>query len=80
VLAGSLTIIAGQPSGNLSDLMENQASGRTLVFLMGVQNLPVIVQALLGRGLPPETLIALIEQGTTPSQKVVTGCLEILWI
>jgi uroporphyrinogen III methyltransferase / synthase len=45
----------------------------TLVFLMGIHNLPVIVASLLEAGRGPETPIALIEQGTLPEQKVVTG-------
>jgi len=47
----------------------------TLVFLMGVHNLPIIVTSLLDAGCPPEKPIALIEQGTLPEQRVVTGTL-----
>jgi len=47
----------------------------TLVFLMGVHNLGLIVASLLGAGRPPETPVALIEQGTLPEQKVVVGFL-----
>lgn len=47
----------------------------TLVFLMGVHNLQVIVASLMGAGCPPERPVALIEQGTLPEQKVVTGTL-----
>ncbi len=47
----------------------------TLVFLMGVHNLQTIVTALMEAGRPPETPIALIEQGTLPEQKVVAGSL-----
>lgn len=47
----------------------------TLVFLMGVHSLPLIVKSLLEAGSPPEKPIALIEQGTLPDQKVVTGTL-----
>jgi uroporphyrin-III C-methyltransferase len=45
----------------------------TLVFLMGVHSLPLIVSSLLEAGCPPEKPIALIEQGTLPEQKIVTG-------
>jgi uroporphyrin-III C-methyltransferase len=48
----------------------------TLVFLMGVHNLPLIVSSLLEAGCSPEKPIALIEQGTLPEQKVLTGTLE----
>jgi uroporphyrinogen III methyltransferase / synthase len=47
----------------------------TLVFLMGVHSLPFIVESLVEAGRSPETPIALIEQGTLPEQKVVTGTL-----
>jgi siroheme synthase len=47
----------------------------TLVFLMGVHNLPTIVSSLLKAGRTPETPVALIQQGTLPEQKVVTGTL-----
>ena len=48
----------------------------TLVFLMGVHNLPQIVAELRSGGLPVETPVALIEQATTIHQKTVTGTLE----
>ena len=47
----------------------------TMVFLMGVYSLPLIVSSLLEAGCPPEKPIALIEQGTLPEQKTVTGSL-----
>jgi uroporphyrin-III C-methyltransferase len=47
----------------------------TLVFLMGVHNLPLIVTSLLEAGRSSETPVALIEQGTLPEQKVFTGTL-----
>ncbi|MGD8406563.1 MAG: uroporphyrinogen-III C-methyltransferase [Anaerolineales bacterium] len=47
----------------------------TLVFLMGVHSLPLIVSSLIEAGCPPEKPIALIEQGTLPEQRVVTGTL-----
>jgi uroporphyrinogen III methyltransferase/synthase len=47
----------------------------TLVFFMGVKNLPNIVQRLVAAGRPPETPAALVRWGTTPGQQTVTGCL-----
>ena len=47
----------------------------TLVFLMGVHNLPEIVENLLAHGRSPETPVALIQQGTYATQKTVTGVL-----
>lgn len=48
----------------------------TLVFLMGVKNLPRIVGQLLKAGKSANTPVALIERGTTAHQKTVTGTLE----
>lgn len=48
----------------------------TLVFLMGVENLPFIVKNLLLHGRDPQTPVALVRNGTLPDQQVVTGTLE----
>ncbi|MDH7480023.1 MAG: uroporphyrinogen-III C-methyltransferase [Syntrophomonadaceae bacterium] len=50
--------------------------GGTLVFLMGLENLPEIVRKLLEQGMPASTPVALIERGTLPRQRVVTGELK----
>jgi uroporphyrinogen III methyltransferase / synthase len=50
----------------------------TLVFLMGVKNLPSIVESLFREGLEPNTPAALIHWGTTPRQKTLTGTLETI--
>jgi uroporphyrinogen III methyltransferase/synthase len=47
----------------------------TLVFLMGVRNLPMIVDRLISNGRPADTPVAVIQQGTTPEQRTVTGTL-----
>lgn len=48
----------------------------TLVFFMGVKNLPDITQKLIAHGKPPDTPVALIRWGTTASQQTVTGTLD----
>lgn len=48
----------------------------TLVFLMGVGNLPLIARELLEHGRPPDTPVAIIERATTPAQRIVTGPLR----
>lgn len=48
----------------------------TLVFLMGVKNLKTIKERLVTGGRDPETHACLIQWGTLPKQKVVTGRLR----
>lgn len=47
----------------------------TLVFLMGMRNLPQIATSLITYGKDPATRVAVIEKGTTAAQRVVTGSL-----
>ncbi len=47
----------------------------TLVFFMGVKNLPRIVDQLIKHGLPPDKPVALVRWGTTPRQTAVAGTL-----
>lgn len=47
----------------------------TLVFLMGVRNLPRILQELTSRGKAESTPVAVIEWGTYPRQKTLVGTL-----
>jgi uroporphyrinogen III methyltransferase/synthase len=48
----------------------------TLVFFMGVKNLPHIVQKLRQNGRPAHTPVAVVRWGTTPRHKTVTGTLK----
>jgi uroporphyrinogen III methyltransferase/synthase len=47
----------------------------TLVFFMGVKNLPRIAAALLANGRPAETPVAAVRWGTTSAQRTVCGTL-----
>ncbi|NLC77659.1 MAG: uroporphyrinogen-III C-methyltransferase [Clostridia bacterium] len=47
----------------------------TLIFLMGMANLPKIVGQLLAHGRPAETPVGLIRWGTRPEQETLVGTL-----
>lgn len=51
---------------------------QTVVIYMGLIGLEQICQSLIDHGSPRELPIALIQQGTTNNQKVITGTLETL--
>jgi uroporphyrinogen III methyltransferase/synthase len=50
----------------------------TLVFLMGVGNLPLIADKLQRHGRPASTPVALIRWGTRPEQRTLTGSLATI--
>lgn len=50
----------------------------TLVFLMGVEALPEITARLQEHGRSPDTPVALVQWGTWPAQRVVTGTLATI--
>jgi len=47
----------------------------TVVFYMGIRNLPQIAENLISNGRAPATPVALIRWGTRPEQEVLTGTL-----
>ncbi|MDX5332696.1 MAG: siroheme synthase CysG [Gammaproteobacteria bacterium] len=53
-------------------------SNETLVFYMGLSNLAEICAQLMAHGMRPGMPIALVEQGTTVNQRVLTGTLDTL--
>jgi uroporphyrinogen III methyltransferase/synthase len=79
-LSSSLTILTGHEdptklSSNIRwDMLAK--SGGTLVILMGMQNLPLITSLLLKHGMKPGTPVAIIKDGTLPTQFTVAGTLK----
>jgi len=78
--ASSVTIVTGhgqqsQASPGVKWEQFAQLEG-TLVIMMGVESLGHISQRLLRGGLAPTTPAAVIQQGTVPQQKVVSGSVE----
>ena len=49
--------------------------GQTVVFYMGLQTLPKICAELIAHGLPADWPAAIVEEGTSQRQRVVTGTL-----
>jgi len=48
---------------------------QTVVFYMGLVGLPVICERLVAHGMPAATPVALVQQGTTPAQRVLVSTL-----
>ncbi|MCG6892736.1 MAG: uroporphyrinogen-III C-methyltransferase [Desulfobacteraceae bacterium] len=77
----TLALVTGHedPTKQESNIDWSALSGiGTLVFLMGVKNLPRIVERLLEEGRPPETPVAAVRWGTTAAQQTVTGDLRTI--
>ncbi len=76
-MSTSLTIVTGSEDPNKPDSTINWDAlaglSGTLVFVMGWKGMNDIVAALTSRGVSPERPAALVQWGTTPKQRVVTG-------
>jgi uroporphyrin-III C-methyltransferase len=72
----AFTVVAGH-MGSADSSIDWEAVSRigTIVFLMGVEHLPEIVTELIAHGRSGDTPAALIQEGTTLNQLVVTGTL-----
>jgi uroporphyrin-III C-methyltransferase len=72
----AFTVVAGHTGGSDSTIDWNAVSRiGTIVFLMGVEHLPEIVEQLIAHGRAAETPAALIREGTTQNQLVISGTL-----
>ncbi|MDF2523144.1 MAG: uroporphyrinogen-III C-methyltransferase [Clostridiales bacterium] len=78
--SSSLHIITGhEKPGKETSFIDYEVLSKlegTLVFLMGVKNLSEISSNLIKYGKDRTTPVAVIEKGTTSSQRTVTGTLE----
>ncbi|MEX2241490.1 MAG: siroheme synthase CysG [Burkholderiales bacterium] len=78
--AQSVVFVTGQmQDGSMNLNWRALAQPRqTIVFYMGLVGIDVLCRELTAHGLPAATPAALIQQGTTPQQRVLAGTLESL--
>ncbi|HEY8037408.1 MAG TPA: siroheme synthase CysG [Methylobacter sp.] len=78
--AQSCTFVTGHLKDNSVNLNWTQlaAPNQTIVIYMGLAGLEKICQSLIEHGSPKDLPIAIVQQGTTSNQRVITGTLETL--
>ncbi len=78
--AQSVRFITGHTKAGDIDLpwQSLMDTNQTLVFYMGLLNLSAIFAELIKRGRDKDTPVALVEKGTRPDQRVLTGTLSSL--
>jgi uroporphyrin-III C-methyltransferase/precorrin-2 dehydrogenase/sirohydrochlorin ferrochelatase len=78
--AQSCTFVTGHLKDNSINLNWTQlaAPNQTIVIYMGLVGLEKICQSLIAHGSPKDLPAALVQQGTTTNQRVITGTLETL--
>ncbi|WP_121441002.1 uroporphyrinogen-III C-methyltransferase [Alkalispirillum mobile] len=78
--AHSCRLLTGHPADDQTDTdwADLARSGQTLVFYMALGRLPEVCANLRRHGLPNHHPAAVVEQGTTRSQRVLIGSLETL--
>jgi uroporphyrin-III C-methyltransferase len=74
-ISGGFAVVTGHCLEGDRQNWENLVRVDTLVILMGLSRLPEIAARLLWNGRPTDTPAAVIEQGTLPGERVVTGTL-----
>jgi uroporphyrin-III C-methyltransferase/precorrin-2 dehydrogenase/sirohydrochlorin ferrochelatase len=76
-VAQSVTLVTAMGDGaDGLDWRSLAASGQTVVFYMGISQLPRIVAHLRSHGAPGSRPAAIIERATLPDQRVVAGTLD----
>ncbi len=80
--SSSFTVITGHEDPTKPDSVHNwdalANSASTLVFVMGMANLPAISKNLINAGMKKDTPAALVYKATTPEHRSITGTIENL--
>ncbi len=75
-----VVVVSGHvPPGHAESLVDWSALGRlrgTIVLMMGVERLPQFAEALLANGRPADTPVAIVEDGTMRTQRVLRSTLD----
>ena len=76
-VAHEAVIVSGHlPPGHPDSMVDWPALGRlrgTLVVLMGMDNLPAIAAVLVAHGRPADTPVAVVQDGTMPTERLVAA-------
>jgi uroporphyrinogen III methyltransferase/synthase len=80
-LATAVALVTGHtreegPEESALDWPALAAFPGTLVFYMGVRQLPQIARSLVAAGRPADEPVAIVERGTLPDQRTITGTLQ----
>lgn len=76
-IATSISFITGHRSKNKNEDFKKYAKlPGSLVFYMGLKNLPNIIKDLIDGGMKKDKKIAIISNGSSPKQKVYTSTIE----
>lgn len=78
--AQSVAFVTGHLKENTFNLNWEGIARRdqTIVIYMGLKGLPLLCESLIKHGLPTDTPAAIVQHGTQPTQRVVTGDLGSL--
>ncbi len=74
-LAGAVAFVTGFSAESDVDMGALAVFPGTLVFYMGVRTLPQIAERLIAGGRNPDEAAAVVERGTMPDQRTITGTL-----
>ncbi|GIM96845.1 uroporphyrinogen-III C-methyltransferase [Paractinoplanes toevensis] len=78
-IAHEFTVVSGHvPPDSPQSLVDWPALGRlrgTVVVMMGLKNLPKIAARLIAEGRPADTLVAVVQEGSTPDQRSLRSTL-----